>query len=92
MIVQRLDHVNIRVKDPAATIAFFNDVLGMPCSPQRANWLTDPAGHPVVHVGNIEGPYPSDGWRPFQPRDDSGAVHHVALACGGFDAVLARLL
>jgi catechol 2,3-dioxygenase-like lactoylglutathione lyase family enzyme len=92
MIVQRLDHVNIRVKDPAATIAFFNDVLGMPCSPERANWLTDATGHPVVHVGNIEGPYPSDGWRPFKSRDDSGAIHHVALACGGFDAVMARLL
>lgn len=35
MIVQSLDHVNIRVKDPAATIAFFNVVLGMPSLPER---------------------------------------------------------
>jgi catechol 2,3-dioxygenase-like lactoylglutathione lyase family enzyme len=91
MIVQRLDHVNIRVKDPAATIAFFNDVLGMPSSPVREYWLTDAAGNPVVHVGSADGPYPSDAWRPFTARDDSGSVHHVALSCSGFEGVLARL-
>jgi catechol 2,3-dioxygenase-like lactoylglutathione lyase family enzyme len=91
MIVQSLDHVNIRVKDPAATIAFFNDVLGMPSSPVRKNWLTDAAGNPVVHVGGPDDPYPSDSWRPFEARDDSGVVHHVAMSCSGFDAVLARL-
>jgi catechol 2,3-dioxygenase-like lactoylglutathione lyase family enzyme len=91
MLVQSLDHVNIRVKDPAATIAFFNDVLGMPSSPVRKSWLTDAAGNPVVHVGSAEEPYPSDSWRPFKARDDSGVIHHVALSCSGFHAVLARL-
>ena len=91
MIVQSLDHVNIRVKDPAATIAFFNDVLGMPSSPVRNHWLIDAAGNPVVHVGSADTPYPSDSWRPFKARDDSGVIHHVALSCSGFDAVLARL-
>ncbi len=91
MFVQSLDHVNIRVKDPAATIAFFNDVLEMPSSPVRKYWLTDAAGNAVVHVGSADGSYPSDDWRPFKARDDSGAVHHVALSCSGFDAVLGRL-
>jgi catechol 2,3-dioxygenase-like lactoylglutathione lyase family enzyme len=91
MIVQGLDHVNIRVKDPAATVAFFNDVLGMPSSPARKYWLTDAAGNAVVHVGSSGEPYSSDSWRPFKARDDSGAIHHVALSCSGFDAVLARL-
>ncbi len=91
MFILSLDHVNIRVKDPAATIAFFNDVLQMPSSPARKFWLTDAAGNPVIHVGSADGSYPSDGWRPFTPRGDSGAVHHVALSCSGFDAVLARL-
>jgi catechol 2,3-dioxygenase-like lactoylglutathione lyase family enzyme len=91
MIVQSLDHVNIRTKDPAATIAFFNDVLGMPSSPQRKYWLLDAAGNPVVHVGSADQAYPSDSWRPFKSRADSGVIHHVALSCSGFDAVLARL-
>lgn len=91
MIVQSLDHVNIRVKDPDATIAFFNNVLGMPSSPVRKTWLMDATGRAVVHIGSSEMPYPSDNWRPFATRNDSGAVHHVALSCSGYDAVLARL-
>lgn len=91
MTIQSLDHVNIRVKDPALTIAFFTDVLGMRISPERSSWLTDAAGNPVVHVGNIEGPYPTDQWRPFKEGHDGGSVHHVAMSCSGFDAVRARL-
>jgi catechol 2,3-dioxygenase-like lactoylglutathione lyase family enzyme len=91
MIVQSLDHVNIRVKDPAATIAFFNDVLGMPSSPLRDYWLTDAAGNAVVHVGSVDKPYPSDSWRPFAASNNSGVIHHVALSCSGYDAMLARL-
>jgi Glyoxalase/Bleomycin resistance protein/Dioxygenase superfamily len=91
MIVQSLDHVNIRVKDPAATIAFFNDVLDMPSSPLRESWLTDAAGKPIIHVAPADASYPSDSWRPFEASDDSGVIHHVALSCSGFDAVLARL-
>jgi catechol 2,3-dioxygenase-like lactoylglutathione lyase family enzyme len=90
-MIQGLDHVNIRVKDPAATIAFFNDVLGMSSSPEREYWLVDATGKAVVHVGSADMAYPSDSWRPFQARDDSGAIHHVALSCSGYDAVLARL-
>ena len=91
MYVQALDHVNIRVKNPAATIAFFNEVLGMPSSPLRDSWLVDAHGRPVVHVGSADRPYPSDSWRPFSAAENSGAIHHVALACRDYDAVLARL-
>jgi len=91
MFVQSLDHVNIRVKNPAATIAFFNDVLDMPSSPERNSWLIDPAGNPVLHVGGADDSYPSDQWRPFEARNDGGAIHHVALSCKGFDAVRSRL-
>lgn len=91
MFVQSLDHVNLRVKDPAATIAFFNDVLGMPSSSVRTSWLTDAAGTAVIHIGGVDKPYPSDSWRPFTARNDSGAVHHVALSCKGYELVLTRL-
>jgi catechol 2,3-dioxygenase-like lactoylglutathione lyase family enzyme len=91
MTVQTLDHVNIRVKDMEATAAFFVDVLGMQRSTERASWMLDAAGHPVIHLGSVDSPYPSDAWRPFLGREDGGAVHHVALACTGYDDVVARL-
>jgi len=91
MIIQGLDHVNIRVKDPAATIAFFTDVLGMTVDSRVKSWLKDEQGNAVVHVGSADAVYPSDAWRPFEPRADSGAVHHVALSCKGYHAVEQRL-
>lgn len=91
MGVQALDHVNLRVADPAETIAFLTDVLGMTVSPLRDNWIDDAAGRPVIHVGDAGRPHPADSWRPFTPRDDSGAVHHVALSCTDYDGLLARI-
>ncbi len=89
--IQGLDHVNIRVKDMEATAAFFIDVLGMARSPERASWIVDAGGHPVIHLGSADAAYPSDGWRPFEAQEGSGAVHHVALSCTGFEAMGARL-
>lgn len=91
MVVQGLDHVNIRVKHPAATIAFFTDVLGMTADSRISTWLKDQQGNAVVHVGSADASYPSDAWHPFEARADSGAVHHVALACTGYDEVRRRL-
>ncbi|MET0241780.1 MAG: VOC family protein [Sphingobium sp.] len=91
MSVQSLDHVNIRVKDVEATAAFFTDILGMRRSPERSGWMLDAGGHPAIHLGSADMPYPSDHWRPFEGREDSGAVHHVALSCTGFADVLARV-
>lgn len=91
MGVQGLDHVNIRVKDMEATAAFFIEVLGMQRSPERASWIVDAAGHPVIHLGSADAAYPSDSWRPFEAQHGSGAVHHVALACTGFDSMVERL-
>ncbi|MFT3968629.1 MAG: VOC family protein [Sphingobium sp.] len=91
MTVQALDHVNLRVRDLEATAAFFTDVLGMRRSAERATWILDAAGHPVIHLGSADTPYPSDAWRPFVARQDGGAVHHVALSCTGYADVVARL-
>lgn len=89
--IQGLDHVNIRVKDMEATAAFFVDVLGMRRSDVRPSWIEDAGGHPVIHLGSAESPYPSDAWRPFVAQAGSGSVHHVALGCTGFDAMAERL-
>lgn len=91
MTVASLDHVNLRVRDMEATAAFFIEILDMTRSVDRPSWLLDERGHPVIHLGTPAGPYPSDAWRPFVEREGSGAVHHVALACSGYDAVVARL-
>lgn len=91
MTVQALDHVNLRVRDLEATAAFFVNILGMRRSAERASWILDAGGHPVIHLGSPDTPYPSDAWRPFIARDDGGAVHHVALACTGYDEVVDRL-
>ena len=91
MGVQALDHVNIRVNDPEATREFLTTILGMGRSAEQPAWITDEAGRPVLHVGGVGDPYPIDDWRPFRGNRDGGAVHHVALSCADYEAMLARL-
>lgn len=98
MPVIGLDHVNLRTAEPARTMAFFRDALGMtvggpmgrPASDQ-GGWIYDETGAAVVHVGSADSPYPTDAERPFTPARGSGAVHHVALACADFEGVKRRL-
>ncbi|MBB3983468.1 catechol 2,3-dioxygenase-like lactoylglutathione lyase family enzyme [Sphingobium fontiphilum] len=91
MTVQSLDHVNIRVPDPAATKTFLIDVLEMSVSSQRESWISDADGRPIIHLGSIEKPYPTDDWHPPSAGGDSGPVHHVALNCADYGKVAARL-
>lgn len=46
---------------------------------------------PIIYIGAIDAAYPSDGAVPFTAGRGSRAVHHVALACTGYDAMIARL-
>jgi catechol 2,3-dioxygenase-like lactoylglutathione lyase family enzyme len=98
MPVAGIDHVNIRTSDPALTIAFYRDVLGMTFSDimgtgqeSKGGWMLDEAGRAAIHVGHSDLPYPSDGTAPWQPASGSGSVHHVALACEDRVAMTARL-
>ena len=97
MTVMGLDHVNIRTAFPGRTLAFFRDVLKMRVAPfpgaedtASGGWIYDTGERPVVHVGGLD-PYPTDADRPFQPAQGSGAVHHVALSCAGFEGTRDRL-
>ena len=98
MPVLALDHVNVRSVDPARTIAFFRDALqmrvgappGMTPSDKFA-WIFDDNDLPVVHIASADADYPTDATRPFEARSGSGAIHHVALRCGDFDAMRDRL-
>lgn len=82
-----LDHVNIRTSDPDATRRFYFDVLGLeardapaPAVPGNLGWLHDSSGHAVIHLQHLD------------PRhENTGGIDHVAFACSGVDAMIARL-
>ena len=98
MAVRTLDHVNIRTADVPGTAAFFRDILGLEARAapgadhiDKGCWMYDPAGHPIIHIGPVDGRYPSDDMLPFTPARGSGALHHVALECDDVDDMLRRL-
>ena len=88
MSVGVLDHFNIRTRNLAETVRFYEDVLGLEKGP-RPNFAFPGAwmyseGKPVVHLVDI-----SPTAEPQKP--DSGCVHHVAFVSRGFDAMRQRL-
>ncbi len=95
MKVNAIDHVNIIVEDLDATATFYAEVLGLerrdgppPLLPSQVQWMYDDAGRPVVHINSLDCPRAYD-------RDVSagptGAIHHVALNCSGYEEMEARL-
>ncbi len=83
-----LDHFNIRTRDLASTVRFYEDVLGLEKGP-RPNFAFPGAwmyseGKAVVHLVDI-----AATTEPQKP--DSGVVHHVAFASHGFDGMKQRL-
>lgn len=98
MTVLTLDHVNIRTADVPATSGFFRDVLGLragvapgAASIETGCWIYDRADRPIIHIGPLAAPYPSDHAYPFAPARGGGAVHHVALECDDLPGMTARL-
>jgi catechol 2,3-dioxygenase-like lactoylglutathione lyase family enzyme len=88
MSVGVLDHFNIRTRDLASTVRFYEDVLGLEKG-ARPNFAFPGAwmyseGKAVVHLVDISGT--------SEPQKaDSGVVHHVAFASHGFDGMKQRL-
>ncbi len=83
-----LDHFNIRTRNLAETVHFYEDVLGLKKG-ARPNFAFPGAwmyseGRPVVHLVDI-----SVTSEPQKP--DSGVVHHVAFVSRGFDGMTQRL-
>lgn len=88
MSVGVLDHFNIRTRNLAATVNFYENILGLengprPDFPFPGAWLYS-EGRPVVHLVDI-----SPTGEPQKP--DSGVVHHVAFVSRDFDAMKQRL-
>lgn len=88
MQVSAIDHVNIVTDDLDETIRFYEHALGLRAgeSPAaamgiRGAWLFDAANNPIVHLMVGE----------RSSAADTGAVHHVAFKCEGFDEAVTRL-
>ncbi len=94
MTVTALDHANIICRDLAETVAFYETVLGMRATPTPhappgwvGCWIYDAAGRGVIHLV------------PYQPQRHgqtprhqlpNGSMDHIALACTGFEAMIAH--
>jgi len=92
----QLDHVNIRTRRMAETIAFYRDVLGMVVKPPpmtddilKGAFVYDPAGHAIFHLVAtdkfVEGPEPVSG------AAQRGLVDHVALQCSDLEPFMANI-
>jgi catechol 2,3-dioxygenase-like lactoylglutathione lyase family enzyme len=79
MRVNALDHVNIITADLDAP---------PPLTPANAQWMYDAAGRAIIHVNSLD--CPRTYQREVSPGP-TGALHHVALNCSGYEQVLARL-
>ena len=86
MPVSGLDHVNIRTLDVAESVRFyvelfdFEYVQGPGAMGQKANWLYDSSGKPIIHFRILAAESAS-----------TGPLDHVALACHGKAEILQRL-
>ena len=95
MLFRSLDHINIITDKLDETAAFYAALLGLerrngppPLTAQNAQWMY--AGDkPIVHINSIDCPRTFD--RPVEPGALTGAIHHVALACSGYDEIKTRL-
>lgn len=95
MRVDALDHVNIITADLDGTARFYADVFGLerrnappPLTVDNAQWMYDQHGRAIVHVNSLDCPRAYD--REVAPGP-TGALHHVALKCTGYEELLARL-
>ncbi|MBU6207555.1 MAG: VOC family protein [Alphaproteobacteria bacterium] len=95
MKVNALDHVNIITADLGGSARFYAELFGLerrdappPLKPEDAQWMFDDSGRAIIHINSLDCP------RTF-PREvrpgPTGALHHVALNCSGFDEMVRRL-
>lgn len=96
MIVARLDHVNIIARDLAQSARFYAELLDLeerdgppPMRPDQVRWMYDSGGNAILHLNS--GDFPSVYKRPLDKGSATGAIHHVALRCTGYETVKARL-
>ncbi len=96
MQVNALDHVNIITDQLDATAKFYASLLDLerrdgpsPLPPQQVQWMYDASGKDILHLNSLDCPRTFD--RQVEPGALTGAIHHVALNCSGFDEITRRL-
>jgi len=95
MTVEALDHFNIVTRDLDRAEAFYHELLALesrpappPLTRETARWMYDDGGRAVLHLNGLGAPRLFD--RDMAPAP-TGALHHVALRCTGYEAMLARI-
>ena len=98
MPVLGLNHLNVRTPDFQRTVDFLHDALGMAATAvpghdriEKAAWLHDASGVPVLHLASADMPYSATEDLPAVAPRGSGAIHHVALTCADYEAMRERL-
>jgi len=93
--VEALDHVNIITADVPGSARFYAELFGLeprdgppPLTHANARWMYDDAGRAILHINSLECPRHYD--REIRPGP-TGALHHVALRCSGYEEIRARL-
>ena len=96
MNVEALDHVNIITDRLDETAQFYGRLLGLerrdappPLTPENATWMFDAEGRAIIHINSTDCYRTYD--REVEPGALTGALHHVALKCKGYEEVLGRL-
>jgi catechol 2,3-dioxygenase-like lactoylglutathione lyase family enzyme len=96
MRVEALDHVNIITADLEGSVRFYSELFGLeprdgppPLTHSNARWLYDTAGRAVIHLNSLECPRAYDRDVRAGP---TGALHHVALRCTGYEELRAELV
>ncbi len=87
MFVQQIDHYTVLTSDLAASVDFYEQVLGLRRGPRPpfgfdGAWIYGPSGAPLIHLVTRSG----DG-RP----SGSGCIDHIALRCQDRPAFEAHL-
>jgi catechol 2,3-dioxygenase-like lactoylglutathione lyase family enzyme len=93
--VEALDHVNIITADLEASVRFSNELLELeprdgppPLTHENARWMYDDCGRAILHINTRDCPRAYDRALHAGP---TGALHHVALRCSGYEELRTRL-
>lgn len=93
--VEALDHVNIITSDLEGSVRFYAQLLGLesrdgppPLTHANARWMYDKSGRAMLHINSLDCPRAYDRAVVAGP---TGALHHVALRCSGYEEMRARL-
>ena len=95
MAVEALDHVNVVTGDLDRAERFYRALLELetrpappPLTHDTARWMVDTSGRAILHLNSLDLPRLFD--RNMAPGP-TGALHHIAFRCVGYEDTLARI-